>query len=237
MDDECWELAAQTVAQGGEPLAVAHDLRGLPAWLSPDDAAEGAAAVGLEVDADATLAAVLDLVELRDLALAGVTVMWSTRLRRVSDAAGDRIAPAKARRVGDQERALGQSARVRLELSLPWWLVASPLARERACHAALMCWAWDRGWERLHRHLPDIAAHSATLGRYGVTDEREVQAVAHAAAHPLTLLDGPGGQLVWAPTQRAIAAAAERMSATRREDDEPAPTPAPRRRRRQQAEA
>ena len=234
---ECWEAAAQSVEQGGSALSVAHDLRHLPAWLTTAEADHAAATVGLDVATAPVLSEVLALSELRDLALAGVALLWSTRLRRVSDAAGDRVQPARAKRIGDLERAaIGTPCRLRLEVSLPWWLVASRLERERACHAALMAWTWDREQERLHRHLPDIAAHAATLGRYGVTDEREVQAIAHAVAHPLTLLDGPGGQLVWQPTQRAIARAAE-ARASRVDDEPPAPLEMPRRRRRRGGEA
>lgn len=231
--DEVWERVAQTLAQEMAPGSVASDMGPLPVWLSAEDIAE-AAAGGVELDTGATLASLRDLSEMRYLRDVGLTVAWSSRLWRVNDALGERVVGVRAKRVGDRERAAGVDARLRLEVSAPWWLCASPLARERACHAALMGWAWDR--ERVVRHLPDIAAHSATLGRFGATDEREVQAIAHAAAHPLTLLDGPNGQLIWQPTQRAVAAAAERMAAAR-EEEEPAPAPAPRRRRRPAAEA
>lgn len=230
--DEVWDRVAQTLAQGGTAEAVAHDMRDLPRWMDDTDVAPA------RVDAGATFAValteVLGFVELRDIAKhARPALLWYTRLWRVNDVGGERVVGARCKRVGEQERAAGTSALLRLEVSLPWWLVATRLQREEALHKALMAWSWDADRERVVPHRPDIVAHAATLGRFGATDPREVQAIAHAARHPLTLLEGPGGQLVWEPTQRALAAAAERMA--RREDDAPPPVAeAPRRRRRSQ---
>lgn len=228
-EQEVWERVAQTLAQNGTAEAVAHDMRDLPRWLDSADVGVEGRLLGVSVRLG--LAEVLDFAELRDIAKnAWPALLWYTRLWRVTDVGGERVVGARCKRVGEQERAAGTSALLRLEVSLPWWLVATRLERERALHGALMAWSWDADRERVVPHRPDIVAHAATLGRYGATDPREVQAIAHAARHPLTLLEGPGGQLIWQPTQRALAAAAERMAA-RREEEPPPVAEVPRRRR------
>lgn len=70
----------------------------------------------------------------------------------------------------------------RLELSLPWWLLATEDEQERGLHAVIIACGHDGTKPVLRK--PDIVAHSATLARYGVSGIRQAAAVAHAQAHP-----------------------------------------------------
>ena len=74
----------------------------------------------------------------------------------------------------------------RFTLSLPWFVLASEDQRERALHE-LLCGCGVSSNGAPIRRQPDIVAHAATLGRYGVRSPREAVAVAHVIAHPSTL--------------------------------------------------
>lgn len=85
---------------------------------------------------------------------------------------------------GDREAWLGgdEAPQFRLELSLPWWLLADELERERGLHEALAYFGVVDNQPVLRK--PDIVGHAATLGRFGVRCAREADAVFHAARHP-----------------------------------------------------
>lgn len=84
----------------------------------------------------------------------------------------------------DREAWLGgeDAPQFRLELSLPWWLLADEDQRERGLHVALAYLGVADHQPVLRQ--PDISGHAATFGRYGVSGPREVSAVFHAQRHP-----------------------------------------------------
>lgn len=245
---EALERCLQTLAQrkpaddvGKVVRALVVDLRGERQWVTASDMVVDMRAVGIQ---DFGPLVVLEhLKDLDELALLldhfDVDVVWSTRAKWQRDAVESIPTIATIATVPERARVLGETdAHLRLTVYLPCWLAASRLERERALHALLMgYWPDDSEagiFRRLLRRRPDIVAHAATLGRYGVGTVREAQAIAHAVAHPsLETWTDEVGQLVWVPTQRSIAAAAERMAARPREPEE-APAP-PRRRRRKAA--
>lgn len=242
------ERCLQTLAQrkpaddvGEVVRALVVDLRGERQWVTAHHMEVDMRAAGVVDPGPRDVVA--DLAEMDELALllehVDVDVVWSTRAKWQRDAVDSIPTIATIATVPERARALGETdAHLRLTVHLPCWLAASRLERERALHALLMGYCPDdaENPKRLLRHRPDVVAHAATLGRYGVGTLREAQAIAHAVAHPsLETWTDEVGQLVWVPTQRSIAAAAERMAARPRvEEPEEAPAP-PRRRRRKAA--
>ncbi len=78
----------------------------------------------------------------------------------------------------------------RLVLSIPYWLVATEAQRSAALHD-LMCRfgrkeAKDEALGAPVLRKPTVAVFAATIGRFGVVDSSQAQAVAHAMAHPET---------------------------------------------------
>jgi hypothetical protein len=91
-----------------------------------------------------------------------------------------RVTPAKDRLCWPEGQ--DEAPDFQLELSLPWWLLADHDQRERGLHDILCYLGWADGGPVLRK--PDIVAHAATLGRFGVSSAREASAVFHAARHP-----------------------------------------------------
>lgn len=73
----------------------------------------------------------------------------------------------------------------RLEISLPYVLIATFEQLERGIHDLLCTCGFVNKKPVLRK--PDIIANAATLGRYGVQDIREANAVFHAQRHPMNL--------------------------------------------------
>lgn len=93
-------------------------------------------------------------------------------------AGSPRVVPAKDRLTWRGE---GDAPDFHLELSLPWWLLASEEQRERGLHDILCYLGWSDGGPALRK---PVVAHPATLARYGVGSEGEASLVFHAQRHP-----------------------------------------------------
>lgn len=78
---------------------------------------------------------------------------------------------------------VGKAPSFRLELSLPFWLLATVEEKERGLHDVLSYLGFGENHTPKLRK-PDIVAHAATLGRFGVAGLREASAVFHAQRHP-----------------------------------------------------
>lgn len=76
----------------------------------------------------------------------------------------------------------GAAPMFRLELSLPWFLLAEDHEINRGLHELLACLGLRNGKPMLRK--PDVAAFATTLARFGVGHIREAGAIAHAQAHP-----------------------------------------------------
>lgn len=161
-----------------------------------------------------------------------IEVNWTTRAITVRDVTETHVLMGRAAPTTQLERDTWRAESVlppdfRVLLSLPCWLLASRVERERALHGLLITCGVADG--RPVRRRPDIVAHAATLGRYGLSGPHEAQAVAHVMAHPSTrrrLAEyrfGPDGQGVfWRPTASSRSALDD--LATSADEQPPLPT-------------
>jgi len=211
-------LAARATVAAAEPTDTAETrVRAVARVLRDAWSVHWSEAEARKADADVDVRPVLrDLAALEEFAWLRafpIVVEWTTRARYRRDAVDTVPLLGACTLVPLRERELtaGEAAPwLRLSLSIPAWLVADPLERERGLHALLMGYVPDLAERptKLLRHRPDIVAHSATLGRYGAADAREGQAIGHAVAHVLTARwVEASGQLCWTPTASAIEAA------------------------------
>lgn len=133
--------------------------------------------------------------EFTTIATARIDIRWSTSAWVEADIGGDRVVlgrmavvPAEERGAWpveeDEDGAVLEAPMFRFKLSAPAFLLATTDEIERALHE-LLCQCGLREGRPVKRK-PDIAAHSATLARYGATRIREAQAVASAMRHPET---------------------------------------------------
>lgn len=143
-----------------------------------------------DADQDEDLRELVDqlraLPEFSTIKTAVLDVRWWTKavgrkdgLVEVVRAGATKLVPKDERETWTGE---GEPPWFRVSVSLPWWLLATYEERQRGLHDLLMACAVDSTGPRLRK--PDIVAHAATLGRFGVGDVREARAVLHAAMHP-----------------------------------------------------
>ena len=168
--------------------------------------------------AGSTLPTIVDglarLCDLPEMSMVGgpgrLRVVLSRRVVREVDAGHERILPGRVSALSQLERDLTPGLDYRLVISLPWWILASPLEAERGLHE-LLCYcgrASDAEDAKPTIRKPDIRTHAATLGRYGLSGDREATAIAHALAGPARAqladfgfgVDGQG--CFWLPTKQ-----------------------------------
>lgn len=110
---------------------------------------------------------------------------WTRKPIVVRDMVLEEAVAGRVKAVGVVDRMVwsgdGPAPAFRLELSLPWWLLASDEEQEHGLHAVIAACGMDDGPVI---RKPDIVAHASTLGRYGIGGIRQAQAIAHAVAHP-----------------------------------------------------
>lgn len=177
-------------------------------WVAHPDLVE---ALGFDPVLE-VLARLRSFPEFAAFATAAIELRWTSRPRFRRDALEDAARLGRTLVVSDAERGSwtgeGPAPWYRLELSIPWVLLAEAAELERALHDLLM-YCGVRG-EKPGKPVvakPDISAHAATIARYGVGDAREASVVAHALARPNALeelrafdLDPETGQgLLWGP--------------------------------------
>lgn len=161
--------------------AAILDEEGLGAWIRDRDLREA-----FEDLAGPILRRLRDLPEFATWRTETLEIRWSRKPIVIRDIVLDDPVAGRVKVVppADRETWLGEgdAPAFRLELSLPWWLVASEDEMERGLHAVLAaCGMRD---DRPVLRKPDIQAHASTLARYGVSGVRQASAVAHAQAHP-----------------------------------------------------
>lgn len=149
------------------------------AWLSEEDVLGCEETTARpEIDTLLTLPEFQALREGRE-----IEVRWTTKMIALRDALYTLPRLGRAKVVPEVDRAWEGGPELaphfRLELSLPWWVLATEDERLHALHDLLMYFdAHKADQPRLRK--PDVIAHAATLGRFGVLDLRQARAVLHA---------------------------------------------------------
>lgn len=201
--EEIQDVMEWASEEGTTPGDVARRLErlGLPEYLSGDTLPQ----IG------GLLAYLCGLPEMSMIGGPGrLRVVLSRRVVREVDAGSERILPGRVSALSQLERDLTPGLDYRLVISLPWWILASEKEVERGLHE-LLCYcgrASDAEDAKPTIRKPDIRTHAATLGRYGLSGDREATAIAHALAGPARkqLVDfgfGPDGQgCFWLPTKQ-----------------------------------
>lgn len=211
---------------------VCKTLRGveIPKYFTADDleAAWGSDPVASKVED------LLALVEFKVLKQMGqrLTVRWTVGSITVSDVIGKTAKLGRVKIVPESDRLTWQGEEdapdFRLELSLPYLLLATEDEIERGLHELLAACAYDTE-ERPKLKRPDIVAHASTLARYGVSGPREACAVAHAvqcSEHKERIREygydaQTGKGLLWPPLaarQPSLSALAREMGASLKSD-------------------
>jgi hypothetical protein len=150
-----------------------------PGFL-PDDL------IPADVRVEIELSELRDLPEFATFATHRVDVRWTRRPMTRNDLvlALPRAGQVKATPKADREAWTGEgpAPSFTLTLSLPWFLLATYEEKLRALHDLLSyCGVGYQEVPKLRK--PSIVAHAATLGRFGVGDIREAQALLHAMRH------------------------------------------------------
>lgn len=158
-----------------------EEVEDLARWYRDVDVVES-----LGDHAGLVLRRLLELDEFADLQEDEVQIRWSTSAMVRKDGPHEEVIAGRAKVVPLAERLTWpegseRAPLFRLELSLPCFVLAEEDELEAPLHALMM--QLGHGDNGPYIRKPDIAAFSATLGRYGVRTPREVQAVAHAMAH------------------------------------------------------
>lgn len=157
----------------------------LPSWIRDED-------VQSALDEDLVGPVMARLLELQEFAhLDGIPfeIGWSPKaaLRKDVICCDHKVGKVKA--VSKKRRLLwpreaGEVPDFELELSLPFFLLATEQEIERGLHELLAPCAYKLENNEPTLKKPDISSYSSTLGRYGVSTPREAQAVAHVLARP-----------------------------------------------------
>lgn len=152
-----------------------------PSWFKDDDLL----AVYKDYVNDA-LYVLRKLPEFATFATHRIEIRWTSRAIIRRDLIIDEPRCGRTKVVTEAERETwrgdGMAPSFRLELSLPWFMLASEREADRGLHDLLMYCGLRDGRPAMRK--PDIAAHAATLGRYGIEGFREAHAFAHAQYHP-----------------------------------------------------
>lgn len=127
------------------------------------------------------------LPEFETIDLLGVCeIRWSTSAMVQKDGPHEAVIAGRAKAIPLADRLTwageGAAPMFRLDLNLPAFLLAEDDELEAPMHSLLCQLAVQAG--RPYIRKADIVGFSANLGRYGVRGPREVQAIAHAMAHP-----------------------------------------------------
>ena len=150
----------------------------VPKWVSHDEIA------ALDQDVvSPVIEALLRLPEFEKLLAAdALTIVWTPGMVATADLLGKTPRVGRIRVLSERERLTWSRpeapADFRLELSLPYVLLATADELERGLHELLAACAYDDEKPKLLK--PDISTFASTLGRYGVSTAREASAVAHA---------------------------------------------------------
>jgi len=153
----------------------------MPVWMRDSDVV-----AGHDDLAGPALDRLRDMAEFRAIATEVIEIRWTRRpiVRRDVMGSESRCGRVKAVPVGDRLAWTGEgdAPSFRLELSLPWFLLAEPDEIDRGLHELLAaCWVDD---DKPVIRKPDIVAHASTLARFGVSGVREAHAVFCAQRHP-----------------------------------------------------
>jgi hypothetical protein len=171
----------------GEPKWVEWAARilaraGLPQWLRDRD-------VRAALDEDLVgplLQRLLSWPEFQDIEGWPIARRWTRSVIGRKDFVSTEVVAARPKVVDVGERqaweGTGSAPAFRLQLSLPWWLLATELERERGLHEAIAYFGIVDSKPVLRK--ADIIGHACTLGRFGVRSVREADAVFHAQRHP-----------------------------------------------------
>ena len=156
-----------------------------PEWMRTDEVAEQ---LGCE-DLLYHLPALRDLQEFATFATIDIEVRWSAKAMIRSGLMIDETRPGRVKVVPTADRDTWEGGAQhapgwRMELSLPWFLLAEEHERRRGLHSLLAYCGLKAGKPAIRK--PDIEAHATTLGRFGPSGLLEAQAIAHAVAHPST---------------------------------------------------
>lgn len=186
---------------------------GVPSWLRDADVRES-----FEDLAGPVLRRLRGFDEFRTWSAEVVEIRWSKKPIVVKDLVLTEAVAGRIKAVNEADRMTwsgeGPPPAFRVELSLPWWLLATEDEQERGLHAVLASAGMDDDKPCLRK--PDILAFSSTLGRYGVAGVRAASAIAHAQAHPdhrrrmreYGFEVGTGQGLLWGPAADGTAGAA-----------------------------
>jgi len=155
---------------------------GVPVWIRNQDLV-----AGFEDLAGPVLNRLRPLPEFSTWAAQVIEVRWTRRPIVVRDMVLTEALAGRVKAVSIPDRLLwtgqGPAPAFRLELSLPWWLLADDDEQERGLHHLLAYCGMETG-DRPVLRKADIVAHASTLARFGVGGVRQAMAVAHAQAHP-----------------------------------------------------
>lgn len=157
----------------------------LPAWLRDEDVQ---AALGEDL-AGPVIAALLELQEFAHLDGIPLEIGWSPKSCQRKDVVSCDFKVGKVKAMSKKRRQLwpreaGDAPDFEIELSLPYFLLATEDEIERGVHELLAACAFKGEDDEPTLRKADISAYASTLGRYGISTPREAQAVAHLMAHP-----------------------------------------------------
>lgn len=157
----------------------------IPAWVRDEDlvAALGEDLVG------PVLQELLELQEFGHLDGIPFSIGWSPKACVRKDVVSVDNKVGKVKAVSKKRRLLwpaeaGDVPDFELELSLPYFLLATEDQIERGVHELLAACAFQGEDDEPTLRKADVQTYASTLGRYGISTAREAQAVAHAMAHP-----------------------------------------------------